>query len=1116
MAGVEGWLVELGLGKYVPVFADAEIDMVALPHLTEDDLKELGLPIGPRRKIMDAIEHLGARPAATANAAPSLTITEAPLPGTAPISHQGAERRHLTVMFVDLVGSTQMAARIDPEDMRNVITRYQNEVAGIVARFEGFVAKFMGDGVLCYFGWPRANEDDAERAVRAGLAIIASMAAIAGPDGRKLSCRIGVATGVVVVGDLIGSGATQEAAVVGETPNLAARLQALAQPDQLVLPHETRSLLGNIFQLEPLGAQALKGIGEAVEAYAVVGENSPESRFEARQTGVLTAIVGRDQEIGLMHECWVQAKSGSGQVIVVSGEAGIGKSRITRALIDRIAAGEHVRITLQCSPYHTDSAFHPIIHYLNSAAGILTTDHAEARLDKLERITGLKGADAALLASLLGIDGSQRHGALDLTPSQQRAGTMRLLKWLIARRAEKRPLLIVFEDLHWVDPTSLEFVDFVLDAISGLKVLILATARPNFQHGFGGHPIVTRFSLNRLSKAQIEAIVGKLTNGRAMPESVLQIIAKRTDGVPLFVEELTKTILELGMLRISGDALILDRPLDALAIPRTLHDSLMARLDRLQPIKDVAQIAACIGRDFDHRLLASITPLSEAELGEALEGLIKAELVYRRGLPPDAAYLFKHALVRDAAYESLLKDRRRSIHAQILRSLEQNSEVAPEMLAQHAEAAGFLERAVDLWEAASKAAIRRPAYDEAISQLERAIALISPAVANGGRDVIERALSLQVQLGVALFGRRGYGADETKAAYEYAIVLADQLGDTRMRYNVQYGLWVGSYLRAEHAGLIERAQALLRLAQGAEETSHAHRTVAITLSMEGRLAEAQGHLGSALELYDPAAHKGLDMRFGQDLGASIACYYAINSALLGLTARAKTFAAEAERAALATGHANTICYTHVHLAIYALIAREEAELDRYSAAADLMATEHDLVVWRDFARIFTALIAAGRGEPDGIDRLLVADAVFAASKSRLWISQIRVEGARRALRLNMFEEAEKLGQMAATITEQTRETFAMSDLHRLNGTLAMYTGNAAGAEQEFNLALAIAREQGSRIFELRAAISLARLCHADNRVAEARAMLQPILDNIEGEDCARDRAKAEALLAVIR
>ena len=541
----------------------------------------------------------------------------------------------------------------------------------------------------------------------------------------------------------------------------------------------------------------------------------------------------------------------------------------------------------------------------------------------------------------------------------------------------------------------------------------------------------------------------------------------------------------------------------------------MARLDRLQPIKEVAQTAACIGREFEHRLLASISPLAGTELEAALEGLIKAELVYRRGVAPDATYLFKHALVRDAAYESLLKDRRRGIHGRILTCLEKQPDAAPEMLAHHAEAAGLRERAIDLWEAASKAAIKRPAYEEAISHLEHAIALVSPQIEKGGRAVAERALSLQVQLGVALFAHRGYGADQTKAAFEYALVLADRIGETPLRYTVLYGLWVGKYLREEHADLVQVASALVRLARSSAETVHAVRTVGLSLCLQGRFTEAQTHLDRARASYDPAAHKGLEIRFGQDLGASIDCYAAINLSLIGETRRALKHAVEAERAALALGHINTICYMHAHLAYAAMIRLDEAALERHAAAAARIASEHHLVVWRDLAEVFRPLHAAGAGDPAGIERYLRADTAFVATKSRLWISRLRIEAGRRALALGLLEPACELAAMANAMINQTGETLALSDFHRLEGALALAKDDHEGAETSLNKAVAVAREQGSRTWELRAAIDLARLWLSSARNEEARALLQPVHDSIEDGDCAGDRAIAHALLADI-
>ncbi|MEQ8345738.1 MAG: adenylate/guanylate cyclase domain-containing protein [Sneathiellaceae bacterium] len=1034
-------------------------------------------------------------------------------PGTAA---SGAERRHLTVMFVDLAGSTAMAERLDPEDMRHVITGYQNNVAGVIARYDGFVAKFMGDGVLCYFGWPRANEDDAERAVRAGLAIIDTVQRTRGPDGQALSCRVGMATGVVIVGDLIGRGATQEAAVVGETPNLAARLQGLAQPGQLVLPRETRSLLGNIFALASLGAHDLKGIAGPVEAFAVLGENAQDSRFEARRVGALTAIVGREQELGLMHECWRRAQAGQGQMILVSGEAGIGKSRITRALIDRIAEDDHARITLQCSPYHTDTAFHPVIQQLSQAAGLEQVDSAGARLDKLERLPGMDRQDAGLLAALLGVDGSVRYGAVSMTPSQQRMRTMQMLIQIIVRQSEARPLLFVFEDLHWIDQTSLELLDTALDAIAGQRVLVLATARPTFQHGFGGHPIVTRFALNRLGREQILAIVAKLTDSRAMPEALLQIIAGRTDGVPLFVEELTKSVLESGILRAEGDRLVLDGPLDALAIPRTLHDSLMARLDRLQPIKEVAQTAACLGREFGHRLLARISPLSGAALAAALDGLVKAELVYRRGVAPDAVYLFKHALVRDAAYESLLKERRRQIHAQILACLETDPDIAAEIRAHHAEAAGLSDRAIELWSQAAITAALMPAYDEAIAQFGHALALLAPAVAAGQRPAMERALDLWVRLGGAKLARRGYGADETRTAFERALALADRIGDTPMRFPVLYGLWVGMYVRGEHAAALLQAEDLLRQAERTDDAGHlavANRLIGTSSYMMGRFDTAQPYLDRAHARHDPRLHGALMHRFGQDPGVSALCYLALNLWLSGKTRRASALARQLIDDALATGHANTICYAYVHRSFIDVLAGDEDGFVRHRAAMSRLADEHNMTLWHQFSRMGEGLADAGTGDPSALDRYLASDSQYLATGSHVFLPHYRIEAGWRAQALGQTDRGRMLATMAHALIAKTGESVMLADLHRLDAALSRDGGDAAAAEASLRLSLAVAEKQGGRFFALRAANDLAGLWLSQGRAAEAPALLQPILDRIDEGDCAPHRAIAQALLA---
>jgi class 3 adenylate cyclase/tetratricopeptide (TPR) repeat protein len=1111
MPKINDWLSQLALEKYIDAFSEAEVDFDTLPELTEDDLKELGLPIGPRRKVLGAIRRLGLE-GAPADATESVAGEKTGPASVAPQSD--AERRHLTVMFVDLVGSTEMASKVDPEEMRDVITNYQNTIAGVVARFEGFVAKFMGDGVLCYFGWPRANEDDAERAVRAGLAMISAVQQMTDPHGQPLAARVGIATGVVIVGDLIGSGATQEAAVVGETPNLAARLQGLAEPNQVVLPKETQILLGDIFEVRPLGGHSLKGISGEVEAFAIIGEMARESRFAARQSGMLTPIVGREQELGLLRDGWMKAKAGDGQFIVITGEAGIGKSRITQAAIDEIAQQDHIRVTFQCSPYHVESAFHPIIQQLTFAAGMNPTDSAEMRLDKLEALDGVDAENAPLLAHLLGIDAGNRYGALALTPAQIRTRTIRCLSTLLIGRAKSTPLLVVFEDLHWVDPTTLELLDFALDAIADEKILILGTARPTFEHGFGGHPLVTRFALNRLGREPIQSIVNKLTAGRVLPDEVLQIISNRTDGVPLFVEELTKTILESGVLKDDGERLVLSGPLDELAIPSTLHDSLMARLDRLQPIKEVAQTAACIGREFEHRLLAKISPSSDDDLNAALEGLIKAELVYRRGLPPDATYLFKHALVRDAAYESLLKERRKSIHTVILTVLENEQDVEAELLAVHAEAADLTDRAIDLWEAASKAAIARPAYDEGISQLGRAITLIQPRLDTGDAAALEQALSLQIQLGMASLARKGYGDDDTIAAFERALLLSENVPESPNRYSILYGLWIGKGIRGEHAEALKRADALVEEAQKASESTPllvANRVAGAQRWFMGDFVSAQPYLDAALDYFHPDAHAGLADQFGQDVGVSLRIFRALNLLALGKTQAARSSVAEAERLALTTDHTQTICYMYCCVALFALLDGDGATAARLVSTVEPIANEHGLTVWICFAAMLRETLAILEGDEDGVRRFMIADAAMANIKTKLFVPQIRVEAARAAFRLGLQSQAVELAALAQEMIEETGETYTLADLYCLQGALALKDGKREAAEGCLQEAIRTATEQGGKLFELRASIELARLWRDSGRNEDAVDLLNRVCEDIDPDDCVEEKAIAQDL-----
>jgi class 3 adenylate cyclase len=687
------WLRSLGLEQYEATFRENAINEKVLPNLTAEDLKDMGVNIvGHRRMLLDAIALLRADGSAKAPPAEASSTTPKPAQDT-------AERRQVTVMFCDLVGSTALSARMDPEDLREVMSAYQKCVAETVQRFGGFVAKYMGDGVLVYFGYPRAHEDDAERAVRAGLALVSAVSDL--KTHAPLHTRVGIATGLVVVGELIGSGETQERGIVGETPNLAARLQGLAEPNSVVIAESTRKLLGNLFDLEDLGARDLKGIAGPVRAWAALRQASVEGRFDAFHASGLTELVGREEELDLLLRRWLKAKNGQGQVVLLSGEAGIGKSRLTASLMERLASEPHTRLRYFCSPQHTDSAFYPVIGQMERAAGFVHDDTPQAKLDKLDTVlaeTTTSTQDAVLFADMLSLPNEGRYPTLELAPQQRRQRTLEALTAQIEVRSRQKPLLMIFEDAHWIDPTSLQALGRSVDCIRALRVLLIVTYRPEFEPLWIGRPHVTALILNRLGEREIAAMIEDVSGNKPLPASIRKGISERTDGIPLFVEEITKAVLEAESDPATTTAAV---PPSVLAVPASLHASLMARLDRLGAAKEVAQIGAAIGREFSHALLAATVRKPEAELAPALDCLTQSGLLFRQGVPPHATYQFKHALVQDAAYSMLVRNRRQQLHARIAATMEdQFPEIVnaqPEVLARHCAEAGSLEKAIGYW-----------------------------------------------------------------------------------------------------------------------------------------------------------------------------------------------------------------------------------------------------------------------------------------------------------------------------------------------------------------------------------------------------------------------------------
>jgi class 3 adenylate cyclase/predicted ATPase len=1120
MQQIADWLEKLGLSEYAQRFAENDIDFTILGDLTDQDLEKIGIAsLGHRRKMLRAIadlETIEKNAPAVAVAAPA-----------APLQLDTAERRQVTVMFSDLVGSTALSARMDPEDLREVISAYQKCAAATVRRFDGFVAKYMGDGVLVYFGYPQAHEDDAERAVRAGLELIAAVARL--NTRTSLQTRVGIATGVVVVGELVGSGEAQERGIVGETPNFAARLQGLAEPNTVVIAETTRKLLGNLFELEDLGARELKGIAGLVRAWVALRASSVEGRFEALHATGLTALVGREEETELLLRRWSKAKSGEGQVVLLSGEAGIGKSRLTATMLERLASEPHTRLRYFCSPQHTDSALYPVIGQLERAAGLARDDTPQAKLDKLDAVLAQSSAsaqDAALIAEMLSLPNDGRYPALDLAPQQRRQKTMEAFTAQLEALTRQKPVLQIFEDAHWADPTSLEVFGRAVDRIRTLRVLLIVTFRPEFEPPWIGQPHVTALTINRLTEREVGAIIDRIVGNKRLPASIRQDIIDRTDGIPLFVEEMTKAVLEAEG-EGAAERAVAAVPSPAVAVPASLHASLMARLDRLGPAKEVAQIGAAIGREFLHALLAAVVRKPEAELASALDRLIAAGLLFRQGVPPHATYLFKHALVQDAAYGTLLREPRHALHARIAETLEsQFTEIAenqPELLARHCTEAGLIEKAVGLWGMAGQRSLERSALVEAAEQLTRALSQI--AALPGTPALRREEIKLQVAVITPLVHVRGYAAPEVKAAAERARLLIEQaeaLGerpeDPLLLFSVLYAFWVANVvafngqvtreLAAQFLALAERQGATVPLLIG-------HRITATSLVYLGDVAESRGHADRAIALYDPAEHRPLATRFGQDARVSALCYRSWAQWFLGYPDAALADTSCALKDAREIGHATTLMYALFHASLTQILCGDYVAANTEAHDLVALAGEKGALLWKALGTILQGCVLGVSGKAsDAVQMIGSAITALRSTGATLWTPFYLSYLARGCAELNQFDNAWRCIGDAMTAMETTKEKWWEAEVNRVAGQIVLQspTPDAGKAETYFERALAVARQQQAKSWELRAAMSMARLWRDQGKPQQAHDLLAPVYGWFtEGFDT-RDLKEAKALL----
>jgi class 3 adenylate cyclase/predicted ATPase len=1039
-----------------------------------------------------------------------------------------AERRQLTVLFCDLVDSTRLAGQLDPEDYRTMVRAYQQTCAAVMLPFDGHIAQYLGDGLLVYFGYPQAHDDDAQRAVRAGLSILDAMrtlsARLVQDTGVRLAIRLGIHTGLVVVGAM-GGGDKQEQLALGETPNIAARLQGLAVPDTLVLSEATHRLVQGYFVCQNLDMHTVKGLDQPMVVYQVLQESAAQSRLDVAATRGLTPLVGREEEIGLLLRLWTQSQDGLGQVVLLSGEAGIGKSRLVEVLRERAEREGYTRIVFRCSPYYQQSALYPVIEHLQRLLQFSRDDTPETKLAKLEQ--GLRASRLALdevvplLAALLAVPLPEaRYAPLQLSPQRQRQHTLEtLLAWMVAE-AERQPTLAVWEDLHWADPSTLEFLSLLLDQAPTTRLLTLLTCRPEFRLPWSTRSYLTHLTLGRLGRVQVEAMIERLTGGKALPTEVVQQIVTRTDGVPLFVEELTKAILESGLVQEREDRYELSGPLPSLAIPATLHDSLMARLDRLAAGKEVAQLTAVLGRTFPYELLRAVSPLEEAALQQALARLVEAELLYQRGVPPQATYVFKHALIQEAAYQSLLKSTRQQYHQRIAQVLEaqfpDTVEAHPELLAHHYTEAGRTEQAIVYWQRAGQQALQRSANLEAVQHLIKGIELLATLPETAARA--QQELDLRIALGPALMATRGHAAPEVEQTYSRARELCRQVGETPQLFPTLRGLWRFYRTQGALPTARELGQQLYRLAQREADPTHrleAHDALGTTLFFLGEYAAARTHLEQGIALTDPTAQQVLALRYGEAPGVRCLAHTAIALWCLGYPAQAVQRCQEALVLAQALMHPHSLAGAQFHAANLHYRRREAPVVQAQAEALLTLATTQGFPVWMGFGTCWRGWVLAIQDEGEvGLAQLRQGIAAVLATGQELSRSLCLLLLAEAVGQAGQVVEGLRLLTEILTAFETSGRGDMLTEAYRLQGELLLRqaTPDASQAEACFQQALAIARRQQAKSWELRAATSLSRLWQQQGKRNEAYDLLAPTYGWFtEGFDTA-DLQDAKALL----
>jgi class 3 adenylate cyclase/tetratricopeptide (TPR) repeat protein len=1104
---VADWLRTLGLGQYEAAFRENSVTTDLLLSLTPEDLKDLGITaVGHRRRLLDAIAALRAERAARDD---SDRLEQSQASGAASDAHASsstAERRQLSVMFCDVIGFTALSSRLDPEELSAVIRGYQARVATTVTRFGGFIARYVGDGVLIYFGWPQAHETDAERAVRAALAVVEVLAQ-APVRTDRLQVRIGIATGLVVVGEPIGTGEARQQTAIGETPNLAARLQNLAGPNSIVIDAVTRRLIGGLFDCRDLGTFVLKGLLDPVPIWQVLAGTSVESRFEALRAGTMTPLVGREEELDLLLRRWAHAKSGDGRVVLLSGEPGIGKSRLMAELEQCLASEPHESLRYFCSPHHQESALYPVIVRWEQEAGFVHGDTDEERRRKLEAVlvpAGTLPEDLVLIADLLSVSTGDRYQKLEFGPERKKEKTFAVLIRRLIARARQQPLLMLLEDAHWADPSSLELLDNVIRLVAELPVLLVVSFRPEFAAPWIGQAGVTLLALSRLDRRHATQLATQVNIEHRLTPALLERVVAQTDGVPLFIEELTMALAETAA-----------QPDGAtLAVPDTLQASLIARLDRLPAAKQVAQIGAVIGREFPHALLAAVARLPEAELVRGLDGLVASGLVFRRGVPPDAIYSFKHALVQEAAYDNLLRTRRADIHARIVAAAEADASIAsigPDVLGYHCTEAGLIAKAANYYRIAGQRPATRLAVSENRAQLERALHMAARLPVGRDRDRLEAELLLA--LAGVLTWTRGFGSAEAADFHLQAAKIGRKLDSPDALTRALFS----QSLVLQNRGDLQSMQAIGDELLSLSETYTDAQINIFARMVFCNLAYQQGRFVTAREVLSgivPWGANGNQMQVpllttGTD-AVGMATVYPVTLACLGYIEEAVAqagLAVEWARKRAPAWIASTIGLSSRAL----LVIRDDNSFRANVEEQVAISEELGFPYWLALGRCSLGWIIAKQGD---IARGLGALSEALASLDAMGI---QLHGTwTRALMADALTWAGRRSDAMATLDDALAHSARFgiawfdAELHRRKGELLLADPQAA--EQELCQAIDIARIQSAKLFELRAAVNVARLWSHQGKRPEARNLLAPIRASfIEGFDMP-DLREANTLL----